>query len=98
VKVGRDTFIQPSLTRPLAAGVDATRGFEMLWWFERAGRHTRVEVLQLATDDYELRVIDADGVEQIEHFTNAVDLAKRQETIQQTLVECGWTGPQGWML
>jgi hypothetical protein len=36
----------------------------MLWWFERAGRHTRVEVLQLATDEYELRVIDAepDGV------------------------------------
>jgi hypothetical protein len=43
-------------------------------------------------------VIDPDGVEQIEHFTNAVDLAKRQETIQHTLVASGWTGPQDWML
>jgi hypothetical protein len=43
-------------------------------------------------------VIDADGVEQVEHFTTAVDLAKRQEIIQHTLVACGWTGPQDWML
>jgi hypothetical protein len=70
----------------------------MLWWFEREGQHTKVEVLQLAADEYELRVIDPDGVEQIEHFTNTVDLAKRQETIQHTLVACGWTGPQDWML
>ena len=69
----------------------------MLWWFEQEGRHTRVEVLQLAGDEYELRVIDADGIEQIEHFTNAVDLAKRQEAIQQTLAACGWTGSKGWM-
>ena len=33
----------------------------MFWWFERSGEHLRLEVLQLAADKYELRVIDADG-------------------------------------
>jgi hypothetical protein len=71
---------------------------DMLWWFEREGRHTRLEILHLATGEFELRVIDADGVEQVEHFTNAVDLAKRQEAIQQMLVAHGWMGPHGWTL
>lgn len=50
----------------------------MFWWFARKGELLRVEVLQLAVDNYELRVIQADGTERVETFSNADDLSKRQ--------------------
>ena len=70
----------------------------MLWWFEREGRTTRVEVLNLATGDYELHIIDADGVEHVEHFADAAELAKRQQQIQDTLLSQGWRGPSRWIV
>ena len=70
----------------------------MFWWFERGGAYTRCEILQLPTGMYELRVIEPSGVERIEEFTNAVDLAKRQKDVEQDLVGNGWTGPHGWVL
>ena len=42
----------------------------MFWWFVRSGQHLRVEVLWLAADKFELRVIDADGTEHVEMFAN----------------------------
>ena len=68
----------------------------MLWWFERETRRTAIEVLNLPAGEYELRVVDADGIEQVEHFTKASDLAKRQQAIQDTLVAQGWAQTGGW--
>jgi hypothetical protein len=70
----------------------------MLWWFEREGRKTRVEVLNLATGDYELHIIDGDGVEHVEHFTDAAELARRQQQIQDALFSQGWSGPNSWIV
>jgi hypothetical protein len=70
----------------------------MLWWFERAGLRTTLEVLDLPTGEYELRIADANGAEQVEHFTNATDLAKRQQAIQDALVAKGWERSGGWLV
>ena len=70
----------------------------MFWWFERQGELLRVEVLQLAADQYELRVIYADGKEHVETFSNADDLAKRQSELQHAMSDQGWTGPHGWVM
>jgi hypothetical protein len=70
----------------------------MFWWFERNGQHLRVEVLQLAGEQYELRVIDAEGTECVETFDNANDLAMRQLQVQDALSGKGWTGPHGWVV
>jgi hypothetical protein len=67
----------------------------VFWWFERGGEFLRVEVLELTPDSFELRVIRADGTETVETFTNAKDLAKRQQEIQQAVSKDGWTGPHG---
>lgn len=70
----------------------------MLWWFEREGRRTTVEVLELPHAAYELRVVDADGTEHIEHFTSPQDLAKRQRAIHDNLLAQGWTHSGGWRI
>jgi hypothetical protein len=70
----------------------------MFWWFERGGSYLRCEVLQLARDQFELRVVKADGTEQIEQFTDASELARRQHTVVAELAADGWSGPHGWVL
>jgi hypothetical protein len=70
----------------------------MFWWFERNGALLRVEVLQLAADQYELRVIYIDGREHLETFSNAAALAKRQAQLQCEISDDGWTGPHGWVM
>jgi len=47
----------------------------MLWWFEREGLRTSIEVLHLANGEFELRIIDSDGIERVETFTSATELA-----------------------
>jgi hypothetical protein len=70
----------------------------MFWWFERRGAYMRCEALQLATRKYELRVIDPDGIESVEAFDEATDLARRQQEMLAGLSACGWSGPHGWVL
>jgi hypothetical protein len=70
----------------------------MFWWFERKGDYLRCEVLQLASDKYELRVIDETGAERIEEFADASELAKRQHVVVAELAAEGWSGPHGWVL
>ena len=70
----------------------------MLWWFEREGLRTTIEVLHLPNDEYELTIVGLDGVEQIEHFKNAADLARRQQVVQDTLVAQGWSRSGEWLL
>ena len=47
----------------------------MFWWFERGGAYLRCEVLKLATEKYELRVLDPDGTESVEAFDDDVELS-----------------------
>ena len=70
----------------------------MFWWFERGGELLRLEVLQVASDQYELRVIQSDGTENIETFASAKDLNRRQEQVQRRVAEEGWNGPHGWIM
>jgi hypothetical protein len=70
----------------------------MFWWFERGGELLRLEVLQLASDRFELRVIQPDGTEKVETFATAHDLNKRQEQVQRRVAEEGWNGPHGWIM
>jgi hypothetical protein len=52
----------------------------MFVWFERSGQHVRVEVLELSPKNYELRFIDADGLERVEMLTDSGALASRVGT------------------
>ena len=70
----------------------------MLWWFEREGLRTRVEVLHLASGGYELRIFDAKGAEHVELFTDASDLARRQQAVQDALITQGWKRSGEWLL
>ena len=70
----------------------------MLWWFERDGAQTMVEVLNLPAGDYELRILEADGVERVEHFDNAADLARRQQAVHDSLIAQGWSRSGDWLL
>ena len=70
----------------------------MIWMFERAGRQARLEVLYLAPDKYELRVVDGEGVEHLEQYTSADDAAKRQIEWQNALSAQGWEKTGGWKL
>ncbi len=70
----------------------------MFWWFERKGELLRVEVLEVSQQKYELRVITADGSESMECFSNAQELAKRQEEVMAAIARDGWSGPHGWVI
>jgi|tagenome__1003787_1003787.scaffolds.fasta_scaffold18756546_2 hypothetical protein len=61
----------------------------MLWFFERNGRRARVEVGG-TNRTFELRVVDGDGVEIIEKFADARELASRHEAVVQQLRTRGW--------
>jgi hypothetical protein len=62
----------------------------MLWFFERNGRRARVEV-DGTTRSFELRVVDSDGVEIIERFADARELASRHEAVVRQLRTRGWS-------
>jgi hypothetical protein len=70
----------------------------VFWWFERQGQFLRYEITDLPAGGYELRVIDADGIERVENFEDSADLTKRQVDFERGLAAEGWTGPHGWNL
>jgi hypothetical protein len=82
----------------MCADQPAEMRFRMFWWFERRGELLRVEVLELAHQTYELKIIGADGAESTENFSNADDLAKRQEEVIARISKDGWSGPHGWLI
>ena len=67
----------------------------MFWWFERAGSYLRCEVLPLTTGGYELRRVDPDGAEHVEHFHDLDNLSKRQDAVMDEIARDGWAGPYG---
>jgi hypothetical protein len=70
----------------------------VIWIFEREGQRAKLEVLYIAQDKYELRFLDADGLEHLETFTNATDAGNRQMELQHTLSLQGWKRTGGWKL
>jgi len=70
----------------------------VFWWFERGGHYLRCEAQQTTTGRFELRIIGPDGAEQVEHFTDSRDLAKRQHDVIDEITQDGWSGPHGWVL
>ena len=68
----------------------------MFWWFERRGHYLRCEVRFLGDGRYEFVTTPPDGGEQVEPFSDAVDMTRRQQTVESELVADGWTGPHGW--
>jgi hypothetical protein len=67
-------------------------------WFEKGGDFLRYEARDLSNGRYELRIIDADGTERTETFTDSTALNKRQIDLERELAANGWTGPHGWNL
>jgi hypothetical protein len=67
-------------------------------WFEKSGACLRYEARDLSNGRYELRIIDADGTERTETFTDSSALNKRQIDLERELAANGWTGPHGWNL
>jgi hypothetical protein len=67
-------------------------------WFEKGGDFLRYEARELSNGRYELRIIDADGTERTETFSDSTALNKRQIDLERELAANGWTGPHGWNL
>jgi hypothetical protein len=70
----------------------------VFWWFERRGQYLRYEAREFPNGGYELCVVNPDGTERVEHFSDSSDLAKRQAEFERELGAAGWTGPHGWNL
>jgi hypothetical protein len=70
----------------------------MLWWFEREGVQTKVEVLHLSSGEYELHITEGEGLDHVETFSDPIELAKRQQEIQDRLRSLGWKGPGSWIV
>ena len=68
----------------------------MFWWFERGGEFMRYEVNELPEGGYLMHVVDVDGTEHNERFSDSSDLTRRQADFEQELTEQGWNGPHGW--
>jgi hypothetical protein len=81
-----------------ALPADRRHGGSVFWWFEKDGSYLRCEVLEVRTGHFELRVVRADGTEQVEEFSDADQLATRQQAVVTELKHQGWTGPHGWVL
>ena len=70
----------------------------MFWWFERKGQFLQCEVLPVATSGFELRIIEPDGTELVERFSDSSALEKRQDAVMAEVKNAGWNGPHGWNL
>jgi len=96
---GRTAFFSNALgCRTLLSSRDYNGNTDVIWIFEREGRRAKLEVLYLAPDKYELRFVDADGVEHVETFTTATDAGNRQLDLEHTLAAQGWEKAAGWKL
>jgi hypothetical protein len=68
----------------------------MVWFYERQGTFTRCETRESPNRaGFELLMVEPDGTEQVEHYTDARSLEMRQIELQSTLVHDGWQGPFG---
>jgi hypothetical protein len=69
----------------------------MFWWFERGGKFLRYEA-RTDAQGFEFCVVEPDGSERTERFTESRELARRQVEFEQAVRDQGWSGPHGWNL
>ena len=68
----------------------------MVWFYERHGTFIRCETRDADRGSgFELVILDPDGSERIERFTDSSTLERRQHELQATLTHDGWQGPFG---
>jgi hypothetical protein len=67
----------------------------MVWFYERHGTFIRCETRESSEGALELLIVQPDGNEVVERFTDSRDLTRRQHELQNTLSHDGWTGPFG---
>ena len=70
----------------------------MFTWFRRGAEFLGYEARERSVGDYELVVLQPDGTEQVERFSDQQALSGRQLALQLELEGQGWTGPHGWNL
>lgn len=70
----------------------------MFTWFRRGDQYLRYEAREVSRGVYELTILQPDGSETVERFSDEQALADRQMALQQELEREGWTGPHGWNL
>ncbi len=63
----------------------------MVWFFERHGRRTRLEVQEVTRNMHEVWFLDANGRGHVERFNEKDAARARQTTILQSLATEGWT-------
>jgi hypothetical protein len=68
----------------------------MFYWFKRGAESLRYESREVSSTRFELTIIGADGIEQVEHFETADALHEREVALAQELLAQGWVGPHGW--
>jgi len=66
-------------------------------WFERGGKFLRYEARSGASG-FEFCIVEPDGSERVEHFTDSRELARRQAEFEHSVKTDGWSGPHGWNL
>lgn len=69
----------------------------VFWWFERRGKFLRYEARANA-DGFEFCIIEPDGSETVERYSESRELARRQAEFEQAVRSDGWSGPHGWNL
>jgi hypothetical protein len=67
----------------------------VFWWFQRSGDYIRCEAGPHPGGGYQLRIIEPDGTERVERFTDPAALAARQNVVEADLIAGGWSGPHG---
>jgi hypothetical protein len=68
----------------------------MVWFFDRQGNFIRCETRESPSDPgFELVILDPDGTERVEQFSDSQSLDARQRELQSTLEDNGWQGPFG---
>jgi hypothetical protein len=70
----------------------------MFWWFERGGHYLRCESIPTSAGGFELRLVQPDGTERIEQFSDSDSMAQRQGEVFEEIAQAGWHGPHGWNL
>ena len=68
----------------------------MVWFYERQGAFIRCEARESESrQGFELHVVNPDGSEHMEYFSDSAALTRRQQELEFTLAQDGWLGPFG---
>ena len=70
----------------------------MIWIFERGAQVAKLETIYLPPNSYEIRFVDAEGVEHVETFDDPAVANDRQWSLLVTLKGQGWEKSGEWKL